>query len=72
MLDLTCRDAAEFLMAYLDHEGDETQRTAFDQHLGEYDECVLDLRRYEETVRLGQAAFHDPAASARAILAGRK
>lgn len=80
MLDLTCRDVAEFLMAYLDRELDEAHRAAFEHHLAECDECVLYVRRYEATVRLGKAAFDDPAGPpdalperlARAILAARK
>lgn len=70
MRDLTCRDVAEFLMAYLDQELDEAHRTAFDRHLAECDECILYLRAYEEAVRLGKAAFSDPEAPADAIPAG--
>ena len=81
MIDLTCRQVADFLMAYLDHELDTAARAAFDAHLHECDECVLYLRSYVDAVRLGKAAYRDPDAAAtdvmpeqlvRAVLAARK
>ena len=54
--DLSCRDVADFLMAYLDRELDPSQRAAFDAHLAVCDECVRYLRSYDRTVRLAKAA----------------
>lgn len=54
--DLSCRDVAEFLMAYLDRELDPSQRAAFDAHLAVCDECVRYLRSYDRAVRLAKAA----------------
>jgi len=59
MTDLTCRDVVEFLMDYLDHALDPAQQQAFESHLAHCDECVVYLRSYEQTVRLGRAAFDD-------------
>lgn len=79
MTDLTCRDVAEFLMAYLDRELEPSQRGAFEAHLAECDECVRYLRAYDRTVRLAKAAGqapddpHDvPERLVRSILAARR
>ncbi|MBX3023897.1 zf-HC2 domain-containing protein [bacterium] len=60
MSELTCRDVADFLMAYLDRELDPPQRAAFEAHLTVCDECVRYLRAYERTVRLARTAGRDP------------
>jgi anti-sigma factor RsiW len=57
MTELTCRDVVEFLMDYLTHELDASQRHAFEAHVAVCDECVRYIRSYEQTVRLGKAAF---------------
>jgi anti-sigma factor RsiW len=57
MTELTCRDVAEFLMAYLAHELEPAQREAFEAHVAVCDRCVAYIRSYEQTVRLGKAAF---------------
>ena len=79
MNELTCRDVADFLMAYLDRELDQPQRAAFESHLGECDECVRYLRAYEQTVRLAKAAGREtdepdavPEQLVRSILAAKK
>ena len=59
MTQLTCRDIVEFLMDFLDHALDPAQQQAFERHLAGCDECVAYLRTYEQTVRLGRAAFDD-------------
>jgi len=60
-LELTCRDVADFLMAYLDRELESAQHAAFERHLGECDDCVRYLRSYEATVRVARAAYAAPA-----------
>jgi anti-sigma factor RsiW len=59
MAVLTCRDVVNFLIDYLDQSLDPAQRAEFEAHLAVCDECVAYLRTYEQTVRLGQAAFDD-------------
>jgi anti-sigma factor RsiW len=61
MHELTCREVADFLMAYLDRELEPEPRAAFEAHLGECDECVRYLRSYAATVRLTRAAYDEPA-----------
>ena len=79
MNELTCRDVADSLMAYLDRELDQPHRAAFESHLGECDECVRYLRAYEQTVRLAKAAGREtdapeavPERLVRSILAAKK
>jgi anti-sigma factor RsiW len=60
-LELTCRDVADFLMAYLDQELEPAQHAAFEAHLGECDDCVRYLRSYQATVRVARAAYAEPA-----------
>lgn len=81
MNELTCRDVVAFLADYLDGDLDPRARDVFETHLAVCDACVVYLRQYEQTVRLGQSAFDDPDALAasrvpdeliRAILAARR
>lgn len=81
MSELTCRDVVEFLAAYLDGELEPPQRHAFETHLAKCDDCVVYIRSYEETVRLGKSAFSKldepaegsvPRGLAEAILAARR
>ena len=53
---MTCREAIDFLMAYLDGELSAEQRAAFDQHLSICESCRNYLASYESTVRLGRIA----------------
>lgn len=48
---MTCQDHKELMMAYLDHELDEEQRRAFEQHLASCPECA---REMEEFTKLKQ------------------
>jgi len=57
MTTLTCRDAVAFLDDYFDGDLSAVQRTAFESHLTDCADCITYLRSYEETVRLGKAAF---------------
>jgi anti-sigma factor RsiW len=57
--ELTCREVADFLMAYDDGELAAAQRAAFDAHLAECPDCVAYLQSYRATVALGKRAFAD-------------
>ncbi len=50
---LTCREFADFIMAYLDGDLPEAQREAFQEHIGICPPCVHYLDSYKETIRLG-------------------
>jgi anti-sigma factor RsiW len=54
---MTCREVSEFLMSYLDDELEAAQREEFEAHLALCGDCVRYLESYEQTVRLGRAAF---------------
>ncbi len=54
---MTCRELVNFLMDYLSGELPTDERALFDEHLGSCPECVAYLKSYEETLRLGRAAF---------------
>jgi anti-sigma factor RsiW len=56
---VTCREFADFVMAYLDGELDATLRSRFENHLGDCADCVRYLREYRATVRAGQVAYAD-------------
>ena len=73
---ITCREVADFLMQYLDHELPPIQRQEFERHLGACGPCVHYLDSYRQTIALGKQAFADDAASipeelVQAILAAR-
>jgi anti-sigma factor RsiW len=79
--ELTCREVADFLMAYDDGELSPSERAAFDTHLAECPDCVAYLKSYRATVALGKQAFADESAAAdeevpeelvQAILAARR
>jgi anti-sigma factor RsiW len=61
---VTCRELADFIMAYLDGELDDGPRAAFERHLGLCPNCVEYLRQYRETVAAGRRAFADEDAPA--------
>jgi anti-sigma factor RsiW len=78
--ELTCREFADFLMAYEDGELSAAERARFEAHLVECPDCVAYLRSYRATVALGRKAFADEDAHAgrhapedlvRAVLAAR-
>ena len=81
MSQLTCRDVVDFLLDYLACELDPAARAEFDAHLAICDECVAFIHSYEQTIRLGKAAFDQldepaeqrvPRALVDAILAARR
>lgn len=53
-MDMTCRELAEFLMAYLDGELEEPERQVFDQHLDLCPPCKDYLTTYRECVEAGR------------------
>lgn len=57
---MTCREFIEFLMEFLNGELTPQDRARFEAHLAECPDCVNYLHSYEETVRLGRAAFEEP------------
>ena len=59
---MTCRDFITFLLEYRSGELSPEQRREFDAHLAEYPWCVAYLNTYEQTIRLGKAAFAEPEA----------
>lgn len=63
--ELTCREFADFLMAYESGELPAGERDRFDAHLDECPDCVAYLRSYRATVALGRRAFEDEDADAR-------
>ena len=78
---MSCREAIEFLMDYLDGTLAAAERARFEEHLAECPDCVAYLATYQATIRLGKAAFRDhddagapriPDALVHAILAARK
>lgn len=78
---MTCREAVEFLMAYLDGELPADQRGTFDAHLAVCRSCATYLENYRATIRLGReamkatdepAAGRMPEALVRAIHAARR
>ena len=57
---ITCRELLDFLYLYLEDELPEDRRSEFDRHLAVCDPCREYIRQYEESIRLGKAAFADP------------
>ena len=57
---MTCRELIDFLMEYLGGELPEAERSEFDRHLSLCSPCVAYLNSYQETVKLGKAAFCHP------------
>jgi anti-sigma factor RsiW len=78
---LSCREVADFLMAYEDGELSGAERRDFEAHLAECPECVTYLESYREAVALGRRAFADeegaaaatvPEALVQSVLAARR
>jgi anti-sigma factor RsiW len=49
---MTCREAIEFLMSYLDGEISPDVRVEFERHLAECKSCVAYLNSYRQTIEL--------------------
>jgi anti-sigma factor RsiW len=78
---VTCREFADFIMAYSSGELAPAARSAFDHHLSVCANCRRYLTSYEETIKLGRRAFDEergdlpaevPEDLVRAILAARR
>ncbi len=78
---MTCRELNEFLLDYHAGELPEAQRALFEQHLRGCAPCMAYLASYEDTIKLGRAAFRDddapvppevPTELVRAILKARR
>ena len=59
---INCHELLDFLHLYLENELPEARREEFDRHLAVCEACRAYIRQYEETIRLGRAAFTDEAA----------
>lgn len=57
---MTCRELADFIMAYLDGELPPGERAAFDRHLSLCPNCVHYLATYKATIQLERQAFEEP------------
>jgi anti-sigma factor RsiW len=53
---MTCREAIDFIMAYLDNELPLEQRHEFERHLSICPSCVNYLNSYRRTVQLAREA----------------
>jgi anti-sigma factor RsiW len=78
---MTCLEALEALSDYLAGELPPQQRERLEEHLVECADCRAYLRSFEQTIRLGNAAWHErdsgglhemPEELIQAILASRK
>jgi predicted anti-sigma-YlaC factor YlaD len=61
-IDLTCRDAYEFLLSYLEGELASEVRVAFDEHLEQCASCRRYVEQYK-TVIVAVQAFESPSAA---------
>lgn len=77
---MNCREFVDFLMAYLDRELSDGERSTFEEHISDCPPCGDYLETYREAVRLGKRACRDdegpvpeevPEALVEAILAAR-
>ncbi len=59
---LTCKECADFILAYVDGELPAEQAKRFDMHMAMCPPCVDYLKTYAETIRMGKKACEPPAA----------
>jgi anti-sigma factor RsiW len=57
---LTCKEFADFLDDYLSAAMPAEQRSRVEEHLAVCPDCQHYLASYQETIRLGKAAFASP------------
>ncbi len=72
---MTCREAIEFVIDYLEGSLAPETRQEFERHLAVCVACVAYLRTYEQSIRMAKASFPDdidvPEELVQAILASR-
>lgn len=72
---MTCRQAIEFIIDYLDRTLPEDELRLFEKHLAICHSCVAYLRTYEITIRMEKLVVQEtievPEEMVRAILASR-
>lgn len=54
---MNCREFVDFLVDYYENELPEEQHAKFQEHMQLCPPCVAYLKSYEQTIRLGRAAF---------------
>jgi anti-sigma factor RsiW len=77
---MNCKAFVEFLMAYLNGELPEIERSEFERHISECPPCVHYLDGYAQAVRMGKIACGDedmiglevPERLVQAVLAARR
>ena len=57
---ITCRELIDFLYLYLEDELPQERRSEFDRHLSVCDPCQAYIRQYQDSIKLGKAAFGEP------------
>lgn len=77
---MNCREFSEFVMAWLDGELPEEERSVFEAHIRDCPPCLNFLDTYRDTVRLGKSVWIEdepslqevPESLVQAILASRR
>jgi anti-sigma factor RsiW len=57
---MTCQQFVDFILSYLEGEGDPQVRAVFDEHVSICPPCLAYLDSYRDTVALGRAVCVDP------------
>jgi anti-sigma factor RsiW len=57
---MTCREFIEFLAEYFSRKLSVDEHREFELHLDDCPECRAYLKSYEESIKLGKAAFINP------------
>lgn len=56
---LSCRKFVEFLDEYLTNDLPPAQRDTFNEHLAACPSCVVYMKTYQESIRLGRRALRE-------------
>ncbi len=57
---ITCHELLDFLLLYLEDDLPEDRRSDFERHLSVCPPCRAYIRQYQDSIRLGKAAYADP------------
>lgn len=57
---MTCQEFVDFILAYLERDLGEAERTTFEAHVGLCPPCLDYLETYKDTVALGIACCAEP------------